>query len=49
MSLADVAKIVGLSTSRVKQLEARALRKLRDGLANDPIIRDYLEETKEAT
>lgn len=43
-TLREVAEIVGLSVSRVKQIESDALRKMRRYLDETPELRDELEE-----
>ncbi len=43
-TLREVGNIVGLSLSRVKQIEMQAFAKMRKHLADNPELRDELEE-----
>ena len=43
MSLEEIAKVLGISRERVRQIEMQAIRKIRSPLVSRR-LRDYLEE-----
>lgn len=43
MSLAEIGKILGISTVRVRQLELQAVGKFRAALANDPEFKFWFD------
>lgn len=43
MTQQQIADLMGLSKTRVYQIEKQAMKKLRRGLLEDPLIREALE------
>lgn len=44
LTCAEIAPILGITRSRVWQIEQRAIRKLREGLLEDPYVREWIQE-----